>query len=267
MCRSEGALAGVSCPETAKELEAILNDAPDLQGVAFLAAAPDHSAAPEEQIREMPSKDHALMLRLDFLGHLYLERLRLPWAAKRPAVGVQVEAFLTLRQWQQPFLVYSPPPCLQIPEYLATKGMHCDGTPRFLLLRVSLTLQLTNNAVSCTGHQHVTGTYPGGTLEPSPAGWRTGGVSHPPEGILFAHQIRQSILSRVQSNVKSLEEFCAALKVLTPENQAKQRMHAPQLRPERPHLAEEDLICDLTVHNGIASKAIQDWRVVAGTPW
>lgn len=89
----------MSCPETAKELETILKVAPDLQGVAFLRAAPNHSAVPEEQLaRGLPSRDRALMLRLDFLGHLHLERLRLPWAARTPAAGVQVEVVLTIRQ-------------------------------------------------------------------------------------------------------------------------------------------------------------------------
>ncbi len=99
MCRQEVALAGVSCPETAKELEAILKDAPDLQGIAFVAAAPDCSAALEEQLaQKMPRRDRLLMLRLDFLGHMHLERLRLPWAARTPAVGVQVEPFSSIRK-------------------------------------------------------------------------------------------------------------------------------------------------------------------------
>ncbi|BDA46797.1 hypothetical protein COCOBI_09-2500 [Coccomyxa sp. Obi] len=171
--RPEGALAGVSCPETAKELEAILKDAPDLQGVAFLAAAPDHSAAPEDQLsREMPSRDRTLMLRVDFLGHLHLERMRLPWAARTPAAGVQ--------------------------------------------------------GVSMSQDQLL-------------------------QGPLAHHQ---------QISVEA--DYLISQEVLTPEIPGKERIHAPQLRPERPHLTESDLVCDLSVHCGIASKAIRDWRVVAG---
>ena len=103
MRRPEDALAGMSSPEAARELEAILKDAPDLQGIAFVANAPDLQGiafvanapdkprAPEGQpSHALPSRDTALMLRLDFLGHLHLQCMRLPWAVHTPAVVTQV---------------------------------------------------------------------------------------------------------------------------------------------------------------------------------
>lgn len=91
MRRPEDALAGMSSPEAARELEAILKDAPDLQGIAFVANAPDKPRAPEGQpSHALPSRDTALMLRLDFLGHLHLQCMRLPWAVHTPAVVTQV---------------------------------------------------------------------------------------------------------------------------------------------------------------------------------
>ena len=91
MRRPEDALAGVSSPEAAKELEAILKTAPDLQGIAFVAPAPVKSGALEGlPAHGQPMRDAALMLRLDFLGHLHLQCMRLPWAIRKPAIGSQV---------------------------------------------------------------------------------------------------------------------------------------------------------------------------------
>lgn len=87
-CRPEDALAGVASPEAAKQLEAVLKDAPDLQGIAFVAAPPDHPAAADGSKAgrlEQPPRDRVLMLRLDFLGHVHVERMRFPWLARADA--------------------------------------------------------------------------------------------------------------------------------------------------------------------------------------
>ncbi len=89
--RPEEVVAGVASPEAAKELEALLKDAPDLQGIAFVAPAPDDLTALQ---RQPGSGGHciesALMLRLDFLGHLHLQGFCLPWATKQPAASLKV---------------------------------------------------------------------------------------------------------------------------------------------------------------------------------
>jgi hypothetical protein len=91
--RPESALADVSCPEVAKELEGVLQDAPDLLGVALMPAAPFLRQPPEPSVRQ-PSETEAskadcqlLLLRLDFLGHVSFERIHAHWAVAAPAMA------------------------------------------------------------------------------------------------------------------------------------------------------------------------------------
>lgn len=57
---------------------------------------------------------------------------------------------------------------------------------------------------------------------------------------------------------------CLVLQVSMGRSHTEDMLDTPLLRAERPRLTERDLICDLSIHHGIARKAMQDWKDSAG---
>lgn len=71
----------------------MLKDAPDLQGIAFVAAAPKAALPADASAPQQPSgmDEGHLLLRLDFLGHVSIERMHAHWT---PAISAAPPAQL-----------------------------------------------------------------------------------------------------------------------------------------------------------------------------